>query len=140
MRTACCADMGAHEAAGVEDNPDGLAALSLVLAGDELAATGEGFDEAGAGGGVVECFADAVDGGVDAVFGVDIRTVGPEVAGDLVAGEEFAGAIEEQAEDLERLGVEAKADALAAEFAGGDVGLEGSEAIAAGWCRAGHVW
>jgi hypothetical protein len=58
----------------------------------------------------------------------------------LVAGEEFAGAIEEQAEDLERLGVEAEAYALAAELAGGGVGLEGSEAVAAGWCWTGHVW
>jgi hypothetical protein len=107
---------------------------------EAVAAAGEGLDEAGTGGGVVEGFADAVDGGVDAVFGVDVGAVGPEVTGDLVAGEKLAGAIEEQAEDLERLGVEAKADALAAEFAGGDVGLEGSEAIAAGWCWAGHVW
>jgi hypothetical protein len=107
---------------------------------EAIAAAGEGFDEAGAGGGVVEGFADAVDGGVDAVFGVDPGAVGPEVVGDLVAGEELARTFEEQAEDLEGLGVEAQADALAAELAGGDVGLEGSEAVAAGWCGAGHVW
>ena len=33
---------GAHEAAAVEDDPDGLAALGLVLAGDEAAAAGGG--------------------------------------------------------------------------------------------------
>ena len=110
--------------------------------GDEaVAAAGQGFDEAGAGGGVAEGFADAIDGGVDAVFGVDEGAVGPELAGDFFAGEEFAGAVEEQAEDLEGLGVELEADALAAELAGGGVGFEGSEAIArVGWLWAGHVW
>jgi hypothetical protein len=75
------------------------------------------------------------------VFGVDEGAAGPELACDLVASEELAGALEEHAEKLEGLGVEAEADALAAELAGGGVGFEGSEAIAAvGWLRAGHVW
>ena len=75
------------------------------------------------------------------MFGVDEGAVGPELAGDLVAGEELAGVFEKHAENLEGLGVEAESDALAAELAGGGVGFEGSEAIAAvGWLRAGHVW
>jgi hypothetical protein len=44
---------------------------------ETIAAAGEGLDEAGARCGVVEGFADAVDGGVDAVFGVDVGAVGP---------------------------------------------------------------
>lgn len=68
------------------------------------------------------------------MFGVDESAVGPELASDLVAGEQLAGAIEKHAENLEGLGVEAEADALAAELAGGGIGFEGSEAIAArGW-------
>ena len=55
---------------------------------EAVASAGEGLDEAGAGGGVAEGFADAVDGGVDAVFVVDEGAVGPELAGDLFAGEE----------------------------------------------------
>ena len=39
---AVVGDDGAHEAAGVEDDPDGLAALCLKLAGDEVAAAGGG--------------------------------------------------------------------------------------------------
>ena len=97
---------------------------------EAVAAAGEGFDEAGAGGGVAEGFADAVDGGVDAVFVVDEGTVGPELAGDFFAGEEGSGLLEEHAEDLEGLGVELDADALLAELSGGSVGFKDSEAIA----------
>ena len=73
------------------------------------------------------------------MVGVDVDAIGPELAGDFVTGEEFTGAIEEQAKDLERLRVEAKANALAAELAGRDVGFEGSKTIAARWCGAGCV-
>jgi len=82
--------------------------------------------------------ADAVDGGVDAVVEVDEGAVGPEVGGDLFAGEEFAGVGEEEGEDLEGLRVELDADALAAELAGGGVGLEGAEAVAPGGGGVGH--
>ena len=106
---------------------------------EAVAAAGEGFDEAWVGGGVAEGFADAVDGGVDAVFVVDEGAVGPELAGDLFAGEEVAGPLEEQAEDLEGLGVELDADALLAELSGGGVGFEDSEAIALRWGLRRHV-
>lgn len=99
---------------------------------EAVATAGEGFDEAGAGGCVAEGFAEAVDGGVDAVLGVDESAVGPKGAGDLVAGEQLAGVLEEQAEELEGLDVETDADALAAELAGGGVYVEDAEAIA-GW-------
>ena len=79
-----------------------LFADSLVRGHEAVAATGEGLDEAGAGGGVVEGFADAVDGGVDAVFVVDEGAVGPELAGDLFAGEEGVGLLEEQGRGLGR--------------------------------------
>ena len=65
------------------------------------------------------------------MFGIDEGAVGPKLAGDLLAGEKLAGTVEKHAQNLEGLGVEAEADALAAELAGGSVGFEGSEAIAA---------
>ena len=100
---------------------------------EAIAAAGEGFDEARVAGGVAEGFADAIDGGVDAVFVVDEGAIGPELAGDLFAGEELAGPFEEQKQDLEGLRVELDADALAAKLAGGGVGFECAEAIAPGW-------
>ncbi len=50
-----------------------------------------------------------------------------------------AGPLEEQAEDLEGLGVELDADALVAELSGGGVGFEDSEAIALRWGVGRHV-
>ncbi len=74
------------------------------------------------------------------MFVVDEGAVGPELTGDLFAGEELAGVREEEGEDLEGLGVDLDADALAAQLAGGGVGLEGSEAVAPGWAGVGHGW
>lgn len=105
---------------------------------EAVAAAGEGFDEAGVSCGVAEGFAEAVDGGVHAVVEVDIGVRGPEGAGDLVAGKELAGAFEQKAEKLEGLGMDADASALAAEFAGGGVGLEDAEAVETGWFGFAH--
>ncbi len=74
------------------------------------------------------------------MFSIDVDAVGPELAGDFVAGEELAGAVQEQTEDLKRLRVEAEADALAAELAGGGIGFECAETIAARWVWVLHVW
>ena len=87
----------------------------------------------GLAGGVAEGFAEAVDGGVDAVFVVDEGAVGPEFAGDFFAGEHFGRGGRGAVEYLEGLGVELDAHALPAEFAGGRVGFEDAEAIARGW-------
>lgn len=106
---------------------------------EAVAAAGEGFDEAGVSGGVAEGLAEAVDGGVDAVVEVDVGAGRPEGAGDVVAGEELAGLLEEEAEELEGLGVDADAGALAAEFAGGWVGLEDAEAVEPGWFCVAHA-
>ncbi len=107
---------------------------------DEAVATaGEGLDEARIAGGVAEGFADAVYGGVDAVLVVDKGAVGPELAGDLFASEELAGAVEEHDQDLKGLGVQLDANALAAQLARSGVGFKDSEAIADGWALIGHV-
>jgi hypothetical protein len=113
----------------------------LFYGGEESVATaGEGLDEAGVAGGVTEGFADAVDGGVEPVLVVDEGTVGPEGAADFLACEQSAGAVEEQEEYLEGLGVELDADSLAAELAGDAVCLKSSEAIAARWEGVRHGW
>lgn len=70
---------------------------------------------------------------------VNEGSVWPELARDLLAGEEFAGAVEQQAEYLEGLCIELDADALAAELASGCVGFECSKAIAPRWLWVGHV-
>ena len=75
-------------AGGVGSSARGSAAASVTgidafHGSDEaIAAAGQGLDESGAAGGVAEGFADAVDGGVDAVLVVDKGAVGPELAGD----------------------------------------------------------
>ncbi len=102
--------------------------------GDEaVAAAGEGFDEARVARLIAQGFADAVDGGVDAVVEVDEGAVGPEGAGYFIAGEDFVGSLEQHQQDLEGLDVELDADALLAQLAGGGVGLEDAEAIALRW-------
>ena len=58
---------------------------------------------------------------------------------EILAREQFAGALEQQEQHLEGLRVELDADALAAKLSGGGVGFKGSEAIAPGWRWVGHV-
>ena len=69
---------------------------------------------------------------------VDEGAVGPEDGGDLFAGEDVGGALEEEGEDLQGLGVELDAEAAAAEFAFGGVEFEDAEAVERGWRLVGH--
>ncbi len=106
---------------------------------EAIASAGQGLDESGIAGGVSEGFADAVDRGVYTVFVVDEGSVGPQLAGDLFSGEEFAWPLQEHEEDLEGLGVQLDADALTAEFAQWCVCFKYSEAVAPVWLWVGHV-
>jgi hypothetical protein len=118
---------------------DGGGGIDAFDGSDEaVAAAGEGFDEAGVGGGVLQGFADAVDGGVEAVVEVDEGVSRPELGGDFFAGEEAAGAFEQKQQELEGLGAEFDAEALAAQLAGDGVGLVRAEAEAPCWVRGGH--
>jgi hypothetical protein len=65
------------------------------------------------------------------VVGVDIDAIGPELVGDFVSGQELAGSVEQEAENLKGLRVEPEANALAAKFASGGIGFECAEAVAA---------
>lgn len=133
-----CGGIGGDEFGGDEFGRNSFGCDEFDGGDEAVAAAGEGLDEARVAGGVAEDLADAVDGGVDAVVEVDEGAIGPEGAGDLVAGEDLAGVLEEQKEQLKGLGVELEAKALAAQLAGGSVGFEGSEAVAPGWLRVGH--
>ncbi len=99
---------------------------------EAIATAGEGFNESGIGGGVSEGLADAIDGGVNAVLVVDEGTVRPELARDLVAGEQLSGPLEQHGEYLEGLGVELDANALLAQFARGRVCFKYTKAVAPG--------
>lgn len=72
------------------------------------------------------------------MFCVDVDAIGPELVRNLVAGEQLARSIEKHAQDLKRLRVQTKTDALPAELARGSVGLVGSKAVAAWRFRLGH--
>jgi hypothetical protein len=66
---------------------------------------------------IAQCLADAVHGGVHTVVVVDKGAVRPKLAGNLLAGEQFARAVQQQAQHLEGLSVQLYADALPAQLA-----------------------
>src|SRR5579875_3559180 len=88
---------------------------------EAVAAAGEGFDEARVVGGVAEGFADLVDGGGEGVVEVDVGVVAPEVALELLAGDDFAGTLEEIGEHFEGLALELDAVARSPEFSRSEV-------------------
>ena len=95
---------------------------------EAVAAAGQGFDVAGAGGGISEGLADLVDGGVEAMVEVDEGVGGPEFLLQFFAGDDFSGALEQQGEHLEGLTLQAKLDSALAQFACAEVEFEDSEA------------
>ena len=54
------------------------------------------FDVTGFGGGIVERGAELADGGVEAMLEIHKRVVGPELAANLLAGDDVAGADEQE--------------------------------------------
>ena len=93
-----------------------------------VSAAGDCLDKTRAGGGISEGLADLVDGGVQAVIEVDESVGGPELLLQLLAGDDLAGAVEQESQDLERLSLEAEPHAILAQFPGGEIELEDSEA------------
>lgn len=71
--------------------------------------------------------AEFVDGGVEALIEIDVGGIGPELALEGFAADEFAGPEEKGGEDLEGLPGEANAVAVLAEVAGDGIEFEGSE-------------
>ena len=91
---------------------------------ESIADARDGFDEAGLGGGVADGPAKFLDRGVEAVLEVDKGTVRPELSAQFVAGDDLAGADEQEEENLKGLAMEFEA---AAEFVKGARGLINGE-------------
>lgn len=70
---------------------------------------------------------------------VDEGVGGPQLLGDLFARDQFAGVVQQHAQDLKWLGIKPDPYTLAAKLSGYGVSLKNSEAIAPCWLRTGHV-
>jgi hypothetical protein len=97
---------------------------------EAIAPASKRLDEAWAAGGVAESFADPVHGRVQTVFVIDKGAVRPNCLGDLLTGEDLAGALEEHEKDLKGLRIQLDPDSLLAEFSCRRVRLENSELVA----------
>jgi hypothetical protein len=91
---------------------------------------GKRFDESWIVSGVAEDFPQLVDDRVQAMIKVNERSVWPEVLAQFVARKHFAGALEQENQDLERLIWQAQADASFAKFTGSGVRFKNAEAKA----------
>jgi hypothetical protein len=112
--------------------------------GDEaVAGDGDGFDEAGLAGIVVEGFAQEADGAGEGAFGDG--GVGPDGIEELLLANQAAAVLDQVEEQAERLGLEGEGRAVRDEAESGVVGLEAIEAEdqrgapCAAWC-AGGFW
>jgi hypothetical protein len=86
-----------------------------------IAATRNGFHEAGALGGVTEGFTDFVDGFIEPVIEIHESVRGPNFSLELLASDDLAGMVEQHNENLQWLFLEADAEAVFAQFTGAKV-------------------
>lgn len=107
--------------------------------GDEaVAGGGDGFDEAGLAGIVVEGFAEEADGAGEGTFGDG--GIGPDGVEELLFADEAAAVLDEVEEQAEGLGLKGEGRAVRDEAESGVVGLEAIEAEnqrgapCAAWC------
>lgn len=63
---------------------------------------------------------------------IDKRAVGPKLPIDLLSSQHLSGSIQQQDQDLERLGVQFDPDPVLAKFSGRDIGFKDSKAISLG--------
>ena len=90
--------------------------------GDEpVSPPGEGFNVTGAGGRVSKGLADFVDGRVEAVVEIDEGIGGPEFLLQVFARNDFASALEQQCQNLERLALQAEFHAALTQFTRGEI-------------------
>ena len=115
----------------------------LDVRDETVAGGGDGFDEAGLTGVVVQGFAEEADGAGEGAFGDG--GVGPDGVEELLLADEAAAVLDEEEEQAEGLGLEGKGRAVCDEAESGVVGLEAIEAEnqrgapCAAWC-AGGFW
>jgi len=90
----------------------GLSERITVIAGgfhpfhryhEPIASAGEGLDVLRLVRRVAQCAPEILDGGVDAVVKLDNSVVGPQLLPDLFAGDDFASALDQYPQDLQRL-------------------------------------
>ncbi len=79
--------------------------LRHSIDGDEkaVAATRDSFDEARIFGGITQCAAQALDGGIQAVVEVHEGVRRPQLAAQLFPGDHLTGPFEKECQELERL-------------------------------------
>src|SRR5262249_50188402 len=86
------------------------------------------LDELGRLGGVAERGTQPLDRGVDAMLEVDVGAVRPQTLADLLAGDDLAWSLEHHRKNLERLILQADADAVAPQLVRPQIHLESGEA------------
>ena len=88
------------------------------------------FDERRFSGGIVEGPSKGADGGVQATVKVDVGLIGPKPLAKLFAGNEFAGSLDKERKNLERLVGNLDALAVPEKLSGAQVGLKRTETVA----------
>jgi hypothetical protein len=63
--------------------------------------------------------------GVQAAVEIDYRAIGPEAPDEVLAGDHLSRIFQQRRQDLKRLLLKAKPDAVLAQFGGGHIHLEG---------------
>jgi len=77
---------------------------------------------------VVECLTQLLNGGVEAVLEINEGVLRPEAFAEVVAGDDFAGAFQQDGQNFDRLAVEVELVAELEEFAGLGIELKGPKA------------
>ena len=91
---------------------------------EAVAATSNGFHEAGALGGVAKGLTDLVDRFVEPVIEIHESVCGPERFLNLLASDDLAGVLEQHRQDLEGLFLKPNSQAVLAQFASSKIQLE----------------
>jgi hypothetical protein len=99
---------------------------SSVVSGGDIAITASRhrLDERRPGGIVAECRAQPFDGGVEAVLEVNERAVWPQTAVQFVSRDDVSRALEQRAQDGERLALKLEARRADSQLAGAQVERE----------------
>ena len=103
--------------------------VPCVMSGGDvaIAASRHRLDERRPGGIVAEGGAHPFDGGVEAVLEVDEGAVWPETVAQFVSSDEVSRALEQRAQDFERLTLKLEARRADSQLAGAQVELERSD-------------
>jgi hypothetical protein len=104
---------------------------------EAVAATGKGLDESRVIGRIAERVAECLDGGIQALIEVDVRSVGPQAGAQVFTTDYFAGMFQQGGENLQRLVAETNREASTEKFSLGKIQLKLTEAQAGSAIRRG---